>query len=263
MRWICSVCLLLAQIGLWSQANRTWIGDKSKVGCNVSENDTTFYIHGKQNKIGEWTIYYDSTFSIRAVHVYYNENNFRTIDTMWYRSGQIKEWYHDKDYIIHGCYEYQSWFPDGKLHKTTYCDGDTTVYMKYYHSGKIEAIDKNYKDSTLNWMVLHYQVEYYENGQKKSDPNDINGSRKNHRSYYENGQPSREVIWKGDSTLGDCKEWYSNGKLKAKGQYELPLFLRNVYPVNKIGTWSYYNESGKLIKEEFYEEGKLVKTIEY
>ena len=30
----------------------------------------------------------------------------------------------------------------------------------------------------------------------------------------------------------------------------------------KTGLWKYYDDTGKLIKEEFYEKGKLIRTKE-
>jgi antitoxin component YwqK of YwqJK toxin-antitoxin module len=48
---------------------------------------------------------------------------------------------------------------------------------------------------------------------------------------------------------GDYTKWYENGNIECKGKY---------HRGNKFGTWSYYNNSGALIKQENYsDEGYL------
>ena len=38
------------------------------------------------------------------------------------------------------------------------------------------------------------------------------------------------------------------------------LFYSPYYQKQKFGRWKYYDDAGKLIKEEFYEKGKLIRT---
>lgn len=106
-------------------------------------------------------------------------------------------------------------------------------------------------------------------------------------TYYENGQIMFTGNYKEDARTGEWKEYYENGKLKSEGSYCIDIApvivtydnvdsLKKEYPnliddtifVNyaldfKSGTWKYYNGEGKLIREEFYEKGKLIKTQDY
>lgn len=252
--------LLFAGSGLRPQGQKVWIGDTARVRWWAYNGDTSYSIRDKERN-GEWTIYYDDKLTVRCVHVFYRRG-FDVGDTIWYRSGQIQKYFVDKDSLTHGCYESRHWFPDGKLKLTNYCDGDTAVQIEYYHSGATKRVLKSYKESAINWMVDHYIAEYYVNGQLKYDPSDVNGSRQTIKNYYESGKVSREATYVAGALVGPLHEWYENGQLKVKGQYKDPGDPRPPYTI-KTGTWSYYAESGKLIKEEFYEEGKLVKTVEY
>lgn len=106
-------------------------------------------------------------------------------------------------------------------------------------------------------------------------------------TYYKNGHMMFTGNYKEDARTGLWKEYYENGKLKSEGSYcgdidpiivtyynvdslknEYPTLLEDTIIVNytldfKSGTWKYYNEETKLIREEFYEKGKLIKTQDY
>jgi antitoxin component YwqK of YwqJK toxin-antitoxin module len=59
--------------------------------------------------------------------------------------------------------------------------------------------------------------------------------------------------------VGKWKSLYHNGQLKQ--EYEFDDKSRTLS--TPIGHWLYYNEEGKIIKEEFYDQGELVKTIKH
>lgn len=261
MRWF----LILLFLVYYSESNgqiiKTWIGDTARVFRSVYDGDTSYTIRTKFRS-GTWEIYYDSEFRHRAGWCKF-ESEYFFDDSCWYRNGGLKKYWISKERTVMGCYESKSWHEDGKMRSENYCNGDTALHVEYYRNGQIKQVLKSHKDSTSNWMFEHYMAEYYENGQLKHDPTNINGPRRNFRFYYESGKVSKEIKFQNDSTISHCQEWYQTGGIKAEGQYLLEAHLMNIGPVKKTGKWSYYNESGKIIKEEFYEEGKLVSTIEY
>jgi antitoxin component YwqK of YwqJK toxin-antitoxin module len=94
--------------------------------------------------------------------------------------------------------------------------------------------------------------------------------------------------YKNHIRVGLWREYYNNGNLKIRGHYyncKNPILItranidsiQSIYPALfndsqlyfkdflelKSGKWQYFNEQGNLIKEEFYEKGHLVKTVDY
>lgn len=68
--------------------------------------------------------------------------------------------------------------------------------------------------------------------------------------YTKEGRLIAEGFWNIEGFEGLSKEYHKNGQLKEEGAYNGDT---------KINQWSYYDESGKLIKTEKYDEkGNLV-----
>jgi antitoxin component YwqK of YwqJK toxin-antitoxin module len=59
--------------------------------------------------------------------------------------------------------------------------------------------------------------------------------------------------------VGKWKSWYHNGQIKQEYEYDDNSRTLST----PIGHWLYYNEEGKIIKEEFYDQGELMKTIKH
>ncbi len=61
--------------------------------------------------------------------------------------------------------------------------------------------------------------------------------------------------------VGKYTQWHPNGKVSLEAEYKdgNTQSEANI----KIGVWKYYDEQGKLIKEEYYENSVLVKEKEY
>lgn len=79
------------------------------------------------------------------------------------------------------------------------------------------------------------------------------------KSYFiirtNKGKPIAEGYWLIEYFSGQYKEFYKNGNLKFEGFYLGDLKIKN---------WKYYNESGKLIKEEVHDEkGNVTSTKNY
>jgi antitoxin component YwqK of YwqJK toxin-antitoxin module len=182
-------------------------------------------------------------------------------------------------------YACQSWVEDhyasGQLlHKGYYIDGQVKVYKNYYPNGKLEREFKNI-DTFKTLAKL-----YYSNGNQKSevkyqegepvswtdffDNGQVEYSEEYHksftyhnykRSYFKDGKPESlfEIENKKKMEFSK-KEYYANGNLKIDGFLK---FDDSTYDYFKDGKWSYYDESGKLTKEEFYDKGGKQKEKTY
>jgi antitoxin component YwqK of YwqJK toxin-antitoxin module len=86
--------------------------------------------------------------------------------------------------------------------------------------------------------------------------------------FYESGKISQEQYWVNYALIGNFRAFHENGKLKTVGQFETEQEyfsqMKNSYrDAVKVGKWSFYDNTGRLEKEEFYELNKLVKTLNY
>ena len=159
-------------------------------------------------------------------------------------------------------------------------DGD---YISYYPNGV--QYERGFNINGVRegaWMV------WYSNGQLGNKLNFKHGKLDSlFVTFFENGQVMFIGNYKEDARTGLWKEYFENGKLKSEGCYcedihpvyvthdnvdslknEYPNLIDNIifldYTLDfKSGQWKYYNEKGMLIREEYYEKGKLIKTKEY
>jgi len=126
------------------------------------------------------------------------------------------------------------WYPTGEIEITiTWITDDTYNWEEYYVSGKIKEIILN---GNLDNEV---SKKYYENGQLESIADWSNDGLK---TWYKNGKPNYER----NTKLNYFKSWFENGQLNVYGK------LKNGR--QRIGKWSYYDESGKLVRELFYDD---------
>lgn len=176
-------------------------------------------------------------------------------------------------------YNAQGWQEDfyvsGKtLHKGYYVDGSIKVFKNFYENGQVE---RNYtsSDPRRSKMEIYYEdgkprskIEYFEgNTQNQYDfyknglPEFVEENDKDveflykRNSYYENGTPSStfELIDKKQKKYIK-KEYYENGRVKEEGN----MFLRKeLGDYLKEGTWTYYDDKGKVIKTEKYHKGQV------
>lgn len=176
-------------------------------------------------------------------------------------------------------YNSQGWQEDfyvsGKtIHKGYYVDGSIKVFKNYYENGQVE---RNYtsSDPRRSKMEIFYEdgrprskIEFYEgNTQNQYDfykngfPEFVEENDKEveflykRNSYYENGTPSStfELIDKKTKKYIK-KEYYENGRIKEEGS----MFLRKeMGDYLKEGTWTYYDDKGKVVKTEKYYKGQI------
>lgn len=135
-------------------------------------------------------------------------------------------------------------------------------FIRYSGEGKIEAIGLYKNDTLCEWS------NYYKNGlidsKGKGEGKFANGEvnyfdtlgNNNRKELYQNGR----LLW--------YKEFYSNGVLQktADGEFGLCYTIGDAHDKNKCLTYPttgniiYYNEKGKELKKEIYQNNKLIDT---
>lgn len=130
-----------------------------------------------------------------------------------------------------------------------YCINDSCYTFQYFFNGNLKR-----KQVTIEGFNLVYEEIWCENGQliRKVDytimPQHIT-------NYYCNGKKKNEFTLNEYRAIGIHLWWYDNGQIKTEG------FFNN--EGNQSGIWKYYDDHGKLLKEEKYDDGKLKDTKDY
>ena len=202
--------------------------------------------------------------------------------TEWYEDGQV-----DEEYIIN------------KPHKAKYEVGDIISYktrFNYYDNGQMEderhfkelftdiawaceddpVLVKEAKAHPSNQDILHgKRIEWHENGQISEETNyKDNKEDGKMASWYKDGQKAAEGNYKNDELNGKWISWYKDGQKAAEGNYkngELDGKMASWYEdgqkcqegksINgkKEGKWTEWDENGKIIVQDNYKGGELVK----
>ena len=92
---------------------------------------------------------------------------------------------------------------------------------------------------------------WYENGQLSKEVVWKKGKRHGvYTHWHDNGQKWKEVTFKDGFSYGLQTWWYENGQKKSEG-----IFLGQTTENRPDGKWTYWYENGKKQKEIFYESG--------
>jgi len=181
--------------------------------------------------------------------------------------------YDKKGYNVQGWWE--DFYKSGKvLHKGFYLDGQLRAYKNYYENGQMERsyrmLDNRhcevhiyYPDGKIKSEVNYYnkvpnkQIDYYPNGnvdlyEESHGDNDYLIKR---NTYFENGYA--EIIFELTDKRKKIyihKEFFETGKIKEEGTLK---YSADRMDYVKDGEWKTYDETGKIIKEEKYQNGEL------
>ena len=218
----------------------------------------SFTLLYSQNLISEITEKYDDG-KTKTISYYQNKRNKLVL-------GKIENYYKNR--------QLQS---TGKI-KDDLMDGE---WIYYYENGQIKGRGLykagNGEDLGITGIAKNGRIGqwvfYYENGKKKSVYNyDYRGVPNNWTEYYENGGINKELYYKEGIIDGIIYMYYENGKIMAKGDLKkgtglLTFFYENgkkqqegnLINEEKSGDWIFYNEKGRFVKVEEYNNGDLVK----
>jgi len=216
--------------------------------CSFSQ--STNQIDSQKRKQGPWEKYYPNSAMIKY-------------------KGQFKD---NKPY---GLFTY--YYPSGRVEaQVRFLEGGRITYSQVYHesSAKIKAMGKyinQKKDST--WT-------YFDNrGNVKSKEKYINDKLNGQRVVYYEPVEGKYVVaryeyYKNNMLHGIFKEYHTNTKLKAEGNYvdgNLDGIVKYYHPNGKLerierykhavkhGWWVFYNPDGTQAGERLFWEGQLLK----
>ncbi|MBL7981357.1 MAG: hypothetical protein JNL52_06050 [Flavobacteriales bacterium] len=169
-------------------------------------------------------------------------------------------------------------YPDGSMkHRGSYADGRLVIYRNFHPNGQVE---REFKALDATRSV---QRSWHSNGNLRSEVHYADGAVYRYQDYYLNGQLRyaeergrkdpyfiRMDLYAADGKpisllslvdkrklIFEQKEYYPGGALKASGrsQYD-PQRMDS----RRIGTWSFFDPSGQLVREEDHVDGKVHTT---
>lgn len=168
------------------------------------------------------------------------EYGIKTKEFEFYFNGKKKKETSFKDSLEHG--EWKTWFEYGNLHAKGNCKmGKDDGLMTEYSTGGIkvrEVLFENGKE------LIH--TKFNQNGNKFFE---INSKDNKLYAWYDNGQLKGEMPRIGN---GSNNEYYEDGSKKIEGFKKAGA---------KDSIWSYWDQSGNLIKEVTYKNGKGIDSV--
>jgi len=178
-------------------------------------------------------------------------------------------------------YAARGWIEDkypggGTLHKGYYTDGHLKIYKNHYPDGTVErsfrtmdnyrsSMETYYPDGKLKSRVLYSEgvplkwEDFYPSGRLEytEEFNKTLDYYLAKKSFHANGKPNESLLLiKESKRLYESKQYSDTGILVQEGKI---VFNEVEFDYRKIGKWSIYDTSGKLVKEQFYVDGKLDK----
>lgn len=220
-------------------------------------------VNGK--RIGNW-IKYTPKGKIREKITYLENNRFEKKIYRYLDETSLEQEYvgylKNNDEVIDG--EYVMYFKDGIVTRTLYKDNLKEGESKTFYTDKKTKRIEHFTHGVLNGRWIE---------------------------YFENDTIKQTGIYKEGEKIGEWKRFYKNGALLSIGSY-IPAHTEIGYNDNVVDslktlpnysdfidddkgvsfpiivplkdkTWKCYSEEGKLIKEETWDKGKLIKTKEY
>jgi antitoxin component YwqK of YwqJK toxin-antitoxin module len=215
------------------------------------------------------------------------------IDSLPYYEQDMEMWYPDGQQRLYTRTTADSmiainWFNNGEIvydkrvagtghWNFSKCTGITKTYNKlkvvrldifYFDSTEVDFLFSSGRIATKTIYFFdnasafgsheHFQQSYNENGTIATTPIYAELGRQAVTWYDSTGHKTEEGDWL-NGRIGVHREYYQNGSLKAEGEYTVrekhftTTTSVNYCPV-KSGHWKFYDETGKMIREEWYDE---------
>jgi antitoxin component YwqK of YwqJK toxin-antitoxin module len=190
-------------------------------------------------KVGIWKAYYPSGNKKTLMEM--DDNSIVIYHEDYFENGQ-KKW------------ELRKVSPT-KYEETTY--NDTTFKKQTFQEFKMS--DKTDPPSKVETGL---KIEYYSNGQKKSEMPFLDGIKTGEFSeYYANGQLKSKVQYQENMKLGQETSYYSNGQVKSILSYKQKEYPS--YSAVMDGEATYYHKNGNLKVKGIYKENERIEEWKY
>lgn len=254
-RFILSALLVTTAVIAYSQPNLACYKDTAMVEENIYKKDTVWTVKPIY-QTGDWNLFYDYALTKLKSEYHYTDQGVKTgIWKEFYKGGVLRSEWDFTSPLVPLYPPGKEWFVNGKVKIERTQSADTVTETQYYANGRMSVYNK--WDKKGMW-VLHR--EWCEAGQLLIDYNPTVSQPAAVKKYHCNGNLKSEYNWYVFGFSGAYKEYHENGKISVEGQYTEKPVDQPVFMARKTGTWTYYDNKGKVTKTEKWENGKLVST---
>ena len=192
---------------------------------------------------------------------YYQYKNGKRdgISKRWYKNGKIR--YDDKITDGKNVGTHISFYENGNPEYVS--DENGGISMGFYESGRMKSITKHFTDSVRCGNKLGYEETRWDKNGGLILKQINNCGKQSYRLYYNDTTlfTDETIIDMPLYHVGIYTKWNKDRTPMIEGQY-IDGNTRDEANI-KTGVWKYYNEKGKLEREEYYENNILIKTKEY
>ncbi|UUV22670.1 toxin-antitoxin system YwqK family antitoxin [Paenimyroides aestuarii] len=249
--------------------------------------DTVF----KYNEMGD-VIKYSIHQKDTILHVYLKDGDYieKYQNGKIYQNGKLTNGTFNDNwerYYKNGQTEFIQDFINGNGAITWFFENGNVSSLSYRLNGKTEGkVQHWFKNGNLdevsywkNGLQDSLFTYFYENGQMQGRSNFKEGKKQGKSEvWHENGQLKLESFYVDDILHGSFKQWKDNGKLEVDGNYINGQLKSKIYGYHKNGKistkgnlidktpegiWEIFDESGKLIKKRYFENGNLIKEEKF
>ncbi len=239
-----------------AQLNEVCYNDTSLMEQEITRIGSEAWLLKAAYQKGDWNIYYDFALTKLKAELHYTDKGVKTgIWKEFFQSGKLKsEWDYNTPLVGHfppG----KEFYEDGKLKKERTQTADTLVEYQYFPNGNPSV---HYKWNKSASLLL--EKRWCENGQVTVAYNPSAATPLPVTKYHCNGKIQAEYSWWMFGYTGAYKEYHSNGKVSVSGQFTEKPPAVSVFMARKTGTWTFYDEKGKVTKTEQWDNGRLVNT---
>lgn len=173
-------------------------------------------------------------------------------DGLWidyFESGSIESKNNYKNGLKNG--DFYGYYENGKNRTVgQFWKGNKIDTFTWYFESGIVQQKEIYDVDTINGKCFGIAKRYYESGKLEKDIKIVNWKREGiSKIYYENGNLKYLTEYKNDKINGIVEGYYENGKINYTGIAKDSL---------QDGKFDYFDEKGKLIKSEYFRNGKLL-----
>jgi antitoxin component YwqK of YwqJK toxin-antitoxin module len=235
------------------ESNKACYQDTGFVEMAIYKTDTFYQLKEKYRK-GDWNLYYDFTLVKPYAEQHFdNYGNRKGVWKMWHSNGTMQSEYTYEGSWLEAFPVGKSWSAEGKVTAENKQANDSVYVTNYYASGKKKNENVYHKAGKLGTIT-----QWCDNGQVMVSYRPTSEQTLPVKKYYCDGKLKAEYNWYVFGFTGKYVEYHPNGKVAVSGTYQdIPAGGKPVIPARN-GEWKFFDDKGKMTRQEKWDNGKLV-----
>lgn len=240
-------------LSVFAQLNEVCYTDTSLMVEEINRRNESSWSVKEEYQHGDWKVYYDFALTTLKAEYHYTDKGVKTgIWKEYFKSGKLRsEWNYDNA-IVKFLPVGKEYYENGNVRVERTQTTDTLFETEYFPGGQKSVFRK--WDNKASEVL---EMRWCENGQLVLSYNPTAPQPLPVKRYHCNGKIQSEYNWWMFGYTGVYKEYHPNGKIAVSGQFTEKPADQAVFMARKTGTWTFYDDKGKVTKTETWENGRL------